>query len=565
MLSELKVSNFAIIDNIHIEFSGGFNVVSGETGAGKSILLKSLSLLMGDKAESDIVRNGSEQATVEGVFDLSARPDVEQLLSSQGVDTSESMLVVRRLISAQGKSKVYLNGSLNSLSALREIVAPLIEVAGEKAPLIEMTGQFDSKNLFSTQYHLELLDVYGGLLPLRRSYEAKLAALNEQRAILKGLEGSVQSRQQRLEYIRFQYEELKALDIKHGEESEMSGLVNKLRHSAQLLESSNEVESILYSNEESVLVLLHRAIQTSQGMLKFDNSLEPQLESLKQSQSLIEDYIYNLREYSKGIQMDPEQLDEMESRLNQIKKLQKKHNCTADELIDLQNSLEIEINRLENADESLAEINALIAKLNLEATELATSLHKKRKTVSSVLADSVNAELVDLNMKGVIFSVAVEKLAELNSNGISLVEFRIRGGKNEVERPIAKSASGGELSRILLSLKRVVGPSDKPRTYLFDEVDTGVSGQTAEKVGKKLKSIAEGQQVICVTHLPQVASYGQSHFLIEKLLNKKSESQMVVRKLSSEDRVQEIARLISGEKITKSSLSHAKELLNAIS
>jgi DNA repair protein RecN (Recombination protein N) len=270
--------------------------------------------------------------------------------------------------------------------------------------------------------------------------------------------------------------------------------------------------------------------------------------------------MYDLRHYVSKIDADPSQLESLQQRLSDLRKLQKKYGPSVNEILQALIGIESEIGNLQNSEWRLSELNAQAEKLEKELQKIALEMHKKRQTGSHLLKDSVNAELLDLNMKGVTFQVATEKLTALNSSGVTAVEFMSQTSPADPPRPLAKFASGGELSRILLALKRVVGSSNQPRTYLFDEVDTGVSGPTAEKVGKKLRSIAKGQQVICVTHLPQVAACGDAHFFIQKSPQKGAVA-MEVLDLNKEQRVREIARLISGEKITKTSLAHAQELL----
>ncbi len=288
--------------------------------------------------------------------------------------------------------------------------------------------------------------------------------------------------------------------------------------------------------------------------------MSEKIANLEQAKTLIEDTMYDLRQYSAQIEADPAKLETLQQRLSDLRKLQKKYGPAADDILSALIKMETEISNLQNSESRLAEMKTQADKIEKEMQKMALEMHKKRDAGSQLLANSVNDELLDLNMKGVTFQVQAEKLSALNSTGITSVEFMSQTSPKDPPRPLAKFASGGELSRILLSLKRVVGSTNQPRTYLFDEVDTGVSGPTAEKVGKKLKSIAKGQQVICVTHLPQVAACGDAHFYIQKSPQKGAVS-MEVLDLNKEQRVREIARLISGEKITKTSLAHAQELL----
>lgn len=559
MLLELKVTNFAIIDNLHIQFKNGLNILSGETGAGKSVLLKSLSLLMGGKGSTESIRSGHNQASIEGSFDLSKRKDLKKKLEEMGVECEEDVLVVRRVLS-EDKSRVYLNGTLNTLNTLRDIVSPLIEVAGHSAPLIEMTGQHENRNLLSKNYHLDLLDQYVGSWDLRLQYLARFNRWSDLQTEIAQLHQESQTKAQRLDFLIYQRDEIKALDLNLEADQDIDVEIKKLKGSARLTDVVEMAENVLDSDEDSVIQRLKKVVQRSTELAQIDPGLVEKVSPLEQAKSLIQDCLYDLRSYVSKIDADPSRLEELESRLSSLRKIQKKYGPDISQIIVEFEKMESEISSLENSDQRILDLKKESEKLQKELKKLADDLHAKRANGSQMLAKSVNAELADLNMKGVIFHVSIAKLDNLNGSGISDVEFMSQTSPKDPPRPLAKFASGGELSRILLSLKRVVGASLQPRTYLFDEVDTGVSGPTAEKVGRKLKSIAKGQQVICVTHLPQVAAFGDAHFFIQKSPQRGSVS-MEISELKQKDRVQEIARLISGEKISKTSLAHAEQLL----
>nr|BFD64107.1 DNA repair protein RecN [Bdellovibrio sp. HM001] len=560
MLLELKVSNFAIIDSLHISFKEGLNIMSGETGAGKSVLLKSLSLLMGGKGSSDTIRTGATQATIEGSFDISSRPDIQKMLHDMGIEADENTLIVRRILSAGDKSKVYLNGSLSTLNSLRDIVAPMVELAGHSAPLIEMTGQHENRNLMSKHYHLDLLDQYAGTWDKRLLFTEKFNRYHAIFAEIKKLESDAKQKAQRLDFLTYQRDEIANLDLSPGEDVELEVEVKKLKNSNRIGSFVDQAEAALYNDDDSAISRLNAILKKGLELSSVDPQIAAKLENLEQAKTLIDESIYDLRQYANKIDADPQRLEEAEGRLSDLRKLQKKYGPTVDDILKALMEMEIEISNLQNSESKVESLKKEAAVLLKELETLGAELHKRRQKGAELLADSVNAELLDLNMKGVTFHVMTEKLQELASTGMSDVEFLSQTSAKDAKRPLAKFASGGELSRILLSLKRVVGSSNQPRTYLFDEVDTGVSGETAEKVGRKLRTIAKGQQVVCVTHLPQVAAFGDIHFFIQKSPQKDSVS-MVVSELKQKDRVQEIARLISGEKISKTSLAHAEQLL----
>jgi DNA repair protein RecN (Recombination protein N) len=564
MLQELRVSQFAIIDSLQVEFQNGLNILSGETGSGKSVLLKSLALLMGEKASADTIRTGCSTATVEGSFNLTKRPDLEKKLESLGIEVESHQLIVRRIISAEDKSKVFLNGVLSPLSQLRDFVAPLIEVTGPNAPLIEMTGQHDNRNLLSKSYHLDLLDQYGHLWDKRSNYESKFTTWSELKNNIKDFEKKSQEKAQRLDFLKFQFQEYANLDLDLEQDLNLEQEIKTLKNSSKLVGFADLCDQVIYQDDDSISARLKSLLKKSVEMASLDVNLADKISNLQQAQVLIDDAVYAIRSYVQKIDADPAALEEKESRLSQIRKLQKKHGEDLTAMAQFFESMKSEISNLENSDQHILTLKKQASLLELELKKLAEELHSVRIKFAKKLTENVNAELEDLNMKGVTFDIHIDKLTELTLTGLSDIEFLSQTSPKDPKRPIAKVASGGELSRILLALKKSVGAThgkmDNPRTYLFDEVDTGVSGTTAEKVGRKLKEIAKGQQVICVTHLPQVAACGDVHFSIQKS-TVKNQAIMTVTELHKKERVDEIARLISGEKISKTSIAHAEQLL----
>lgn len=560
MLLEIRVQKFAIIDELHLSFKRGLNILSGETGSGKSVLLKSLGLLMGDKAQADTVRSGHTQALVEGSFDLSHRKDILTRLESMGVSAEDEVLVVRRLISQGDKSKVYLNGQLSTLQSLREIVAPMIEVTGQGAPLIEMTGQHENRHLLSKLYHLELLDQHSNTLELRSKYEEEYSKLKTLQSELQGLTDQAQGSSQRLDFLIYQSEEINLCKLTEGDEERLESEVKRLKGSGKLIQYVEIAEAALSEDEDSALIRLKNILKKFYEISSLDPELAAKASKLTQAQSLIEEVLYQMRHHVQVLDSEPELLEKFESELSQLRKLQKKYGPKIQDILEFRDRITAEINLLQNSEARAESLKKEILKKEMILKKWATELHQLRVQGAKKLAKRVNEELEDLNMKGVTFHIQVESSSQLLSSGSSEVEFMSQTSAKDAPKALAKFASGGELSRILLSLKRVAGESRYPRTYLFDEVDSGVSGPTAEKVGKKLSSISQGQQVICVTHLPQVAAFGDAHFLIHKNVEKTSVKTEVIE-VSGQARVEEIARLISGEKLTKTSLAHAKELI----
>lgn len=560
MLTELKVSQFAIIESLQISFHSGLNIISGETGAGKSVLLKSLGLLMGAKSSSDMIRSGATQAFVEGHFDLNNRNDIQERLKQLDIPLEGDALVVRRVIGPQDKNKVYLNGTLATVTILKEIVAPMIELAGRTIPLIEMTSQHENKNLLSKNYQLDLLDHSAGLWQLRKQYEKKWTEWKQINDAITEKKTKASSSHQQLDFLIFQRDEIVALDLGPGEDLELESKVKQVKNLQKIIHFVESAELALYSDDESALQKVQKVIQRSNEIQNFDPLLKEKIQPLEQAKILIEDTLFNLREHLNGM-VDDSELEPLEIKLNQLRKLQKKYGPTLEDILKNLVQIENDIYKIENFENDLESLIKKEKELQVILKKLAEDIHEKRKTSAVKLEKAVNAELLDLNMKGFRFDISVQKTTEPQQSGLSEVEFMCQTSPKDPARSLAKFASGGELSRILLALKCVTGTSTVPRTYLFDEVDTGVSGPTAQKVGNKLHQIAQGQQVICVTHLPQVAAYADHHFLIQKSPKASSSMAMNVDELTDKEKVNELARLISGEKITSTSLAHARELL----
>ncbi len=566
MLLELKVSHFAIIDKLSVHFlRPGLNILTGETGAGKSVLLRSLSLLMGGKAATDVIRTGSEQAEIEGAFDVSARPDVKKVLNEFDLKPDEEILIVRRIINKNGKHRVYINGHLSTLGILEQLV-PL---------LVEITGQHEHHSLIKPLAQLDLLDNFGGTLLLREKYFDKREAKKTLERQLAELKISVQGREQRMDFLKFQISEIAAFDPQEGDEERLATAYQRAKHSAKLLQFAQNAENFIFGDEDGMQARLSLILKEGENLLAIDSSLLPMLENLKSIFSISEDISYSLSDYRKKNSSgnsgggnngetgeSSDSLDSIAERLSDFKKLQRKYGINISSIIEFRDKAQSEFDLLESSEENIALLDGEIQQLNSELWTMAENLSKLRKKASTKMVLGVNKELKELNMKGAELSVDIAKAEQLQATGCDDVTFMIKAAPLEPARALSRVASGGELSRIMLALKQVVAMSDLPMTYLFDEVDTGVSGPTAEKVGRKLKSIAGAHQVISITHLPQVASFADAHFLISKEVQKgfvKSD----VQELSTKERIQELGRLISGAKITATSLAHAKQMLES--
>ena len=441
-------------------------------------------------------------------------------------------------------------------------------VQAVSAPLIEMTGQHDNRNLTSKSYHLDMLDQSAGVWDKRQTLEKKYKNYLQLKTEIADFEKRQGERLQKLDYLKFQVAEFEKLDLNLETDLALEDDIKKLKSSAKILQFTDLCDQTIYHDDDSVSYRLKTLLKRAHEFATIDPELVKQIEPIEQAMTMIGDSVYNLHSYVKRLQLDPAQLEEKEERLSQIRKLQKKHHPDLKELDAIYKSLKAEVHAIIHADENFDQLKKNFALVELDLKKLSEELHTVRSKNATKLSKQINEELKDLNMKGVIFDIQVNKLGHVTESGISDVEFMTQTSPRDPFKPISKVSSGGELSRILLALKKSTQSAanakmDLPRTYLFDEVDTGVSGPTAEKVGQKLREIAKGQQVICVTHLPQVAACGHVHYVIEKS-NINKQTVMTVHELNHKQRVQEIARLISGEKISKTSIDHAEQLLKSI-
>lgn len=561
MLIELNVTSFAIIHNLRMEFDAGLNIISGETGAGKSVIVRALNLLMGAKSFAEDIRDGSDVATVEGFFELQDRKDLLNRIVHAGIDASEKTLTVRRVISRDGKNRVYLNGHLSSLSDLKEIVSPLVEVTGKLVPLMEITGQHDNKSLMSPQFHLDLVDQFCDTMELRSKVESIVQEKSKIAEKIESILSSSKDRSQRIDFIRFQIQEIETLELDATQDQNLEDRVKSLRARSANSEFISEMQDVLSGDASSIANLIDVLIRKGNALKYKDNAMAESLEQLANVKVTVNDIAYNLSRLASGSDESMD-LNTLEERLSSLRKLEKKFGASVEEILAAYDTMKTELTELEQSDELVQKLRLTDKALDEKLKPLLHSLSDKRRKGISKLKKAVNEELEDLNMNGVLMSVAMEPLPAPTVTGQDAIQFMIQNGAKSEPRPLHKTASGGELSRILLSLKIASGHIDVPRTYLFDEVDTGVSGPTAQKVGRKLKSIAQGQQVICITHLPQVAAFADQHYFISKS-TKNGEVRMVAEKLENDDRTQEIARLISGENITKTSVAHAKQLIGS--
>jgi DNA repair protein RecN (Recombination protein N) len=566
MLRELRISNFAIIDNLNITFSEGLNVLSGETGAGKSIIVGALGLLLGGRVSAEMIRATADEAVVEALFEGEADGAPGRKLDEWGIAGS-SQLVIRRLIAKSGKSRTYINGGIATLQMLNQLGAELIAVS----------GQHEHQTLLLVDKHIDMLDEFGALTPLRDEVTGayrRLMGIRQRTRELEALEGD---KQRRSELLRFQIGEIDQAAVRPGEEDELREEKKILTHAQKLIDLAGAVYDGIYTGEEAILGGLREAVARLKEIAGIDASMAAAFASLETSFYQIEDVARTLEEYLQRIHFDAGRLEAVETRLGEIQALRKKYGPSLEELFLYRDRARRELEGMESSEAELAGLKQEQQELGAKVLERARLLSAKRAESAVRLSGMVGSELASLGMKKARFSVEVRQVRDaargetgdliplgecrLSEKGIDEVEFYFGPNLGEGLKPLAKIASGGELSRLVLAIKKIVAGGRT--TLIFDEVDSGIGGAVAEVVGRKLKEIAGRQQTICITHLPQIASFADRHHSISKMTRQGRTVTLVKDLHSLKDREDEVARMLGGATITPKTREHAREMLRA--
>jgi DNA repair protein RecN (Recombination protein N) len=548
MLRELQINNLAIIDKLHVEFHRGLNILTGETGAGKSIIIDAVNLILGGRASSELIRSGADEASVEALFDLSRAPALLEKLGESGIDC-DGELLVRRVVSRGGKNRVFIGGGLATTSMLAELSRNLINIS----------GQHESQSLLKPDQHLRLLDGFAGALPLRGSFASRFEEYQKAKAELEALEQGEREAARRLDLLSFQSQEIAEARLHAGEEEELAEERNRLAHGEKLLGASRDAFDALYGGDAALLGRLRRVISGVAEAGAFDNALAPVVETLENAYAQLEDASLTLRDYERGVEADPARLEELEDRIDAINRLKRKYGKDIGEILAFKAEVDRELATLTGREEARDLLTARIAELREELGALGTELTRKRKEGAAALKQGMERELAELAMNHAVFETSFEAAGEPRAHGFERVEFLFSPNPGEPPKPLAKIASGGELSRLMLAMKQLHPESEVP-TLIFDEVDTGISGATSALIGVKLKRVAAAQQVLAITHLPQVAAYADLHLRVEKGVQEGRTATAVAR-LEGEHRIAEVARMLAGARVTQKTLDHAKEMI----
>jgi DNA repair protein RecN (Recombination protein N) len=553
VLVTLSIHDLAIIEDTTLELSSGLNVLTGETGAGKSIIIEALSLVLGDRAEVDLVRRGKERAEVEATFQLAGdSPTLERLQALDLVDRDDpESLIVRRIV-APGKGRAYINGRTVTVSTLAEVTRGLVDVS----------SQHQHTQLLDPSTHLEILDRFGGLTVQRETYQAAWRRVEEVRRRLSELSRREVERQNRESFVRFQLSEIAEVDPKDGEEQDLEQERVKLSHGDRLMSGAHEVAGLIgvTAGHGSASERLSAAQRQLDKLKAYDAVLVPLGERLESARIELMDIAAEVKAYADGIDVDPRRLDDVQSRLDAMRRLKKKHGGTIEAVIEARKAFETELSGFESLEIDIKEAERDLSRKMAEVIELGRQLSAARSAASATLEERVAGELMSLAMGGAAIRFAFE-LAEMpGPEGFERGEIHIQTNRGEGFLPLHRSASGGELARVLLALKRALMHVDPVETCIFDEVDSGTGGAVGDMIGKKLEEIGAERQVLCITHLPQIAARGATHLKVMKTASGERTLTEVTR-LTGEARVEEIARMLGGVEITKTTREHARELV----
>jgi DNA repair protein RecN (Recombination protein N) len=561
MLDSLRVRAFAIIEDLEVRFAPGFNALTGETGAGKSILVDALHLVLGGRAQADSVRTGAEEAEVEALFRPRDPEALDARLSRLGLPSSGAELLVRRVVQREGRSRAYVNGAMATAAQLQAVTSALLDIS----------GQHEHVGLLDAAKHLELLDAHARVGAARAAYQQAYGALEEAERARAALDADESARAQKADFLKFQLDELDKADPQPGEDEKLAQDRRVLAAAEKLRAGAEDAEELLRSGEAAAVTSAQRALKRLDELAQIDAGLGELAKSVRSALAELDEAARALGKYADRLQGDPQRLAEIDERLELLRRLSRKHGGTLQAAIERREKMKAELEALLHHDEALAGRQAEVQRLGAVALKLGRALSEQRRASAEGFTKAVAAELAALGMArtelAARFSpvteggVTLDDGARLGPHGLETAELLLSPNVGEELRPLQRIASGGELSRVLLAVKRVLAETDPIDTYLFDEVDAGIGGATGEAVGRALATVAQRRQVIVITHLPQIAAFAQRHQVVEKeVLKGRTHSR--VAPAEGDERVRELARLLSGQ-ITPAALQHASELLAA--
>ncbi len=551
MLNHIRIRNFAIIEHLDLDFSDKLTTLTGETGAGKSILLGALGLLLGDRADSDSVRAGSSKAEISAEFDIQQLPGVQQWLKEKELDADQDCLLRRRL-GADGRSRAFINGSPVPLQDMRQL--------GEM--LVDIHGQHEHQSLMKSEMQRQLLDDYADHKSLLTDVRETYRLWQERQQKLSQLQESCKDRNDRLDLLRYQVSEFEQLDLQEDEYDKLQQEHQVLANADQLNGESQSALLALYdADDNNLYALLSQQARKIEGLVDADNSLSPAFDMLTDAMVQIEETAHILRDYIDNMNADPERFEDVETRLGTIHDLSRKHHVEPHHLLQVYETLSTELEQLDNADESLEMLSADVEQLKAAYFNKAEKLTASRVKTAKKLNKSISNSMQTLGMSGGQFNIELSSASKASPSGMDIIEYKVSTNQGQPFKSLAKTASGGELARISLAIQMITAKQGRIPTLIFDEVDSGVGGGTAEIVGQHLRALGESRQVFCITHLPQVASQAHHHFQVCKVTEKKQTRTEIIP-LEMEQRIDEISRMLGGVEITHQTVEHAREMLS---
>ena len=562
MLSQLIISDFAIIGHLEIDFKTGLNILSGETGAGKSIIINAVNLILGARASSDLVRSGASEARVEALFLQPENDYLSKFMRDNDIPFNGEILI-KRTISKEGRNKITVNNSITNLQILSAIGMMIISIS----------GQHEHQVLLKQDNHLLLLDDLGNLTNARNRLAELFSDCESHKKKIKQLEAEITNRREKQELSLFQISEIDNAALKDNEDKELEEEKKRLKNAELIRNIMAGSYYRIYEKEESILSETALCLKDMKTGSSYDTRLSNLVETLESIKAELEDVSFQLGDLKDDVIMDPARLDQVEERLQLINRLKKKYGHQITDILDFRENLSRQVNDTDHLEEEIKKYREKFNVLSGQLLREADNLSAERKKVSMEMKKSVESELNQLEMSGTKFKVhfdndnisedkdPTELLHRIGPEGYDRVEFMISTNLGEDLKPLSKIASGGELSRIMLALKTILARKTSVETVIFDEVDAGIAGATAEKVGEKIQELSQYHQILCITHLPQIASKGKNHFLVKKNI-KDGRTQTFISELNSDERINEIARLMGGRVVSDQAIAHAKEMLS---
>lgn len=565
MLTLLNISNVALIDEQRVEFDEGLNLLTGETGSGKSIIVDALGVLIGGRFGADLLKSGAERASIEGLFLVAPNRDFDSILEKAGIGTGEENdqareVIIRRELSSSGRNKIFINHQLATQSLLREL----------RPFLVDIHGQGDQQTLFDVETHLELLDSFAALTNLRHDVSLAYQDWHRLKTELQALRHDEAEKFQLVDVLKFQIEELDRAALALDEDAALEEEKRRLQNVEKLTSLASESYRLIYEDDKAALARLSQAEKQIDELSEYESRFREYLESLKAARATLEDLAFLLRDFSEKLEFSPGRLAEIENRLAEISRLRRKYGGSIESALEHLARSEDRLRQIEHSDEHERELTEKLAAARDVYLEAAQRLHRERARAGKKFEQTVERDLSEVAMDNTRFQIqisapaanelATQQDAAFSAKGIDRIEFYFSANVGEAVKPLAKVASGGEASRLMLVLKTAANASEFPRTIVFDEIDSGIGGRVSEAVGLKLKKLAQSNQVLCVTHQAQIARFADTHLLVAKEVAA-GRTEIKVSRLDRRSRVEEIARMLTGAEITESARRHARELI----